>query len=241
MKFLTRIRDFVSRNRTVALAVIVAAVAEVGSRIALPGIASGALAEYLRRTGLANLLTIHNLLTGGATTRGAVLALGILPYIAANVWMRIARAASARLDAFSQTEQGQETLAVWRRWLTAGIAVVQSIGFSLFVQRIPGVVAHPGLGFIAQTTAILTSGAIVTMLLTEQLLSRSRSPLRGDDLSRELPEPGRDLRAPILGPLDSKLLQPHTTSGDELIQGIAAARRERVPVRRGIGDDETIR
>jgi hypothetical protein len=53
-----------------------------------------------------------------------------------------------------------------------GLGLVQSYGFARFVQTIPGAVAHPGAGFIAETMLVLTTGAVCAMVLTEQLTRR---------------------------------------------------------------------
>ena len=90
--------------------------------------------------------------------------------------IRLARFVSPALDAKSNTSEGRKNLTGWTRGLTAGLALIQSYGFASFVQAIPGAVAHPGAGFIAQTMLVLTSGSLVMMALSERIAGMGDGP-----------------------------------------------------------------
>jgi hypothetical protein len=235
-RWIERLGDVWDRWRIVGLATLAAGFGVVGSRVRLPGLSSQGLGDLLQRLG--PQASLYDLLAGGATSRGSILALGLLPYVSARIWMQIARLFNKRLDAYARTDEGGDKVRHWTRVLTVALSVAQSIGFAMLVQRIPGAVVNPGWRFAAQTILILTSGTVVTMLLTEGLLGRLRSSAssraaRGDELPSELAKPSGDLGAPVLGPFDGKLLQANAAGADELLQSIATARRERVIVRRG--------
>lgn len=144
------------------------AVLEVGARTVLPDLNGQALSNYLHSGGGTWLLALYDRLGGGGLSRGGVLALGIMPYLSARIMMRLARVVVPAIDEMSHDVEGRTRLRNWTRVLTIGLSLVQSYGFARFVQSVPGV-ANPGIGFIVQTVAVLTVGAIAAMALSEQI------------------------------------------------------------------------
>ena len=92
-----------------------------------------------------------------------------MPYLSARCFLWLARIVNPSLRAMSADESGRAKLTRWTRYVTMGVALVQSYGFARFVESIPGAVAHPGPAFIGQTMIVLTGGAIVAMLIGERL------------------------------------------------------------------------
>jgi preprotein translocase subunit SecY len=154
-----------------ALAVGGLAFFEIGARIGLPGVNLSAVANALSQGPRNGLLGLYNLLGGGALSRGAVLALGIVPYISASIVMRLARVVSPTARALNETPDGHDRLTRWTRALTLALAAIQGYGFASFLQNIPGAVANPGFGFTAQTMLILTAGSGIAMMITEKLFA----------------------------------------------------------------------
>lgn len=171
--------------KRITIAAIGAIVGEIGARIVLPGIVSQALADYLRRGDAGFLLRLYDRLVGGGASRGAVLALGILPYVSALVYTAIARRLGVRLS-----RNGT-------RGLTAVLSLVQGYGFARFAESIPGVVAHPGAAFIAQTMVLLTSSTLVAVALTEALFDREP-----DEEATEAEAQVEEIKSVGPGPLD---------------------------------------
>jgi SecY len=167
--------------RKTGLALATLLVCEVGARIVAPGLNPQALRDLLQAGSASWLLRLYDWVVGGALSRGAVLGLGIAPYVSARIFMRLSRVVTPRLAALWEAETGRAKLARATRWLAGGLALVQSYGFARFVEGIPGAVAHPGFGFLARTMAVLTSGAIGVMLLSEQLTRSPRDDLLRDD------------------------------------------------------------
>lgn len=157
---------------------------EVGARVTLPGLDVQALLRFIRNNDGGGLLGFYNWLGGGALSRGAVLALGIVPYFSAMIMMRLARLVSPSVEALNDTEAGHQSMVRVTRTLPVTLALTQSIGFALFVQRVPGAVADPGIGFMIRTTLTLTAGSLAAMLIGEQMLR----PL-GDEDDNNVSEP----------------------------------------------------
>ena len=159
---------------------------EIGARVVAPNIDGGALAEYFRRTGSTPLLRVYDWLVGGALSRGAVLALGVMPYVTARIVMRLARTVVPAAANPGGALADPVAVTRWTRRITFGCALLQSFGFARFVQSIPGVVLHPGPGFVAQTMFVLTAGAMGVAWLAERIAAQhDDDDVRGvvDDVS----------------------------------------------------------
>jgi hypothetical protein len=156
--------------RKLSLAAAVLAVCEIGARIVAPGLNGEALQTFLQGGASTWLLRLYDWIGGGALSRGSVFAIGVMPYVSARIIMRLARIASPNLESWWHTEPGIARRTRVTRWLTGGLALVQSFGFAQFVQNVPGVVEQPGIGFLVKTMALLTASSIGVMLLSEALL-----------------------------------------------------------------------
>lgn len=200
-----RLRSAASRWSTPAAIACSVAAIEIGSRIGLPGVDGERLQRFLGGAE-ATLLSLYNLLAGGGTARGAVLALGVLPYVQARVYLWLAQLASPRVRQALMSDRK-------RRWttrlLTLGVGAVQSFGFAQFLNGIPGVVAEPGFAFVARTVLLTTGGAAAIGWLAERLFDASSheadidasasraSAIPQAEAVRELPAP-----VPVLTPRD---------------------------------------
>jgi preprotein translocase subunit SecY len=161
---------------------------EIGTWIVAPSINGGALADYFRRTGSTPLLKLYDWLVGGALSRGAVLALGVMPYVTARIVLRLGRTVAPAAYEPGGMLSDPAGITRWTRRITFGCALVQSVGFARFVQSIPGVVTNPGLGFIAQTVVVLTTGAMGVAWLAERMTSqRDSDDVDIEDVSGESP------------------------------------------------------
>jgi preprotein translocase subunit SecY len=135
---------------------------ELGARIGLPGVDAIALLQYFDQAGRPFLVSAFAVIAGGGLFRAGVLALGIMPYLSARIYMRLWRVVRP-------TQPSAREERVRTRLLTGALAVIQSIGFATFLQRVPGAVANPGVGFMTTTVLTLTAGSLLAMWFGEKL------------------------------------------------------------------------
>ncbi len=169
--------------RKVGYAIAGVLLCDVGARVAVPTPDPQVLSNALQGGGGA-LLRLYNWLAGGATARGSMLALGIMPYASARMFMALAGVVSSRVREMSNHAAGRKALVHWTRALTTLLALIQSYGFARFTQQLPGVVAQPGVPYVVQTMLVLTTGALFMMWLCEQILAPADdedSPSDADD------------------------------------------------------------
>src|SRR5262249_22245794 len=70
-------------------------------------------------------------------------------------------------------ELGRRKITQWTRYLTVGLALMQSFGIATALQSAEGsFVLNPGFGFVAMTMLSLTTGTAFIMWLGEQITER---------------------------------------------------------------------
>jgi len=147
------------------------AIYRFGAHVPVPGVDIKALENFFN-SGAAGAVGLLNLLSGGALGRVTVFALGIMPYITASIIMQLLTVVIPRLEELSKEgEQGQKVITQYSRYLTVGLAAVQSIGY-IFLFRSEG--ALPGLDFVhgALILFTFTAGATAVMWLGELITAR---------------------------------------------------------------------
>ena len=153
----------------------------LGSYVILPGIDSDAL-EGLNNQTKNNILGLINTFAGGAFGRGAIFALGIMPYISASIFMQlfsIAVPAFQRLQ--KEGEEGRRKINQYTRILTIAFTMVQAYGYLNNIASTPGNgqallynftdVITPGM-FMVSNMFLLTAGTMFTMWLGERITDR---------------------------------------------------------------------
>ena len=78
----------------------------------------------------ANIYSLINLFSGGALLRLSAFALGIMPYITASIIIQLLVVVIPRFEQLKKEGQsGQQKLTQYSRYLTIGLAILQSTGF----------------------------------------------------------------------------------------------------------------
>jgi preprotein translocase subunit SecY len=105
----------------------------LGASLPTPGIneKNVAFCSNAAATGsTAGVLAIVNLLSGQALLRLSVFALGIMPYITASIILQLLTVVIPRLETLKQEGQaGQAKITQYTRYLTVGLAILQSTGY----------------------------------------------------------------------------------------------------------------
>ena len=103
-----------------------------GSFVPVPGIDLDALQAALDARG-SRLLDFLNLFAGGALTRFAVFALGIMPYITASIILQLMTVVIPSLEKLQKEgESGQQKITQYTRYFTVVLALLQSMAYVLY-------------------------------------------------------------------------------------------------------------
>ena len=165
-------------------------VARVGAHVPLPGIDMTPVTAFLasqQSSGVAGqLMGMYNMFTGGALTRGAVCALGIMPYISAQIIFQLMTAVVPSLSRLQQEgDVGRQKLTQYTRYATLFICIVQGGLLILALETHPGslisgydvntygpIVIVGKVGFLISSVVLMTAGTMLLMWLGEQITQR---------------------------------------------------------------------
>jgi preprotein translocase subunit SecY len=154
------------------------AVYRIGAQIPTPGIDAAALQEFFKQYE-SGVLGFVNLFSGGALGRCTIFALGIMPYITAQIIFQLLGVVWPYIEKLQKEggAEGRKKIVQYSRYLTIFICVVQSLGISFWVKNLvsPGgkrVVENPSMAYHILTVIILTAGATFIMWLGEQITAR---------------------------------------------------------------------
>ena len=159
------------RNRII-FTILILCVYRLGTYIPLPGIDAQAL-QSLMESNQRGLLGMFNIFSGGAVSRMALFALGIMPYISSSIIIQLLTGVSETFKNLkNQGEIGRKKITQYTRYGTVLLATVQGFGVSVGLENSGTVVADPGFYFRLTTVISLVAGTIFLMWLGEQITQR---------------------------------------------------------------------
>jgi preprotein translocase subunit SecY len=142
-----------------------------GSYVPVPGVDLQALEDAINSRG-SRLLDFLNLFAGGALTRFAVFALGIMPYITASIILQLMTVVIPTLEKLQKEgESGQQKITQYTRYLTVALAFLQSVAYVFYFKSqdaLPGL----GTGDFYLIVVSLTAGTTLVMWLGELITQR---------------------------------------------------------------------
>jgi preprotein translocase subunit SecY len=111
--------------------------------------------------------------SGGAVSRMAILALGIMPYISSSIIVQLLTGVSDYFKNLKeQGEIGRKKITQLTRYGTVLIAILQGYGVSVGLENAGSIVMDPGMYFRITTTITLVAGTTFLMWLGEQITLR---------------------------------------------------------------------
>ena len=159
------------RNRII-FTVFVLSVYRLGTYIPLPGIDPQAL-QSIMETNQRGLLGMFNVFSGGAVSRMAIFALGIMPYISSSIIISLLTGVSETFKNLkNQGEVGRKKITQYTRYGTVLLATIQGYGVAVGLENSGNVVIDPGFYFKLTTVITLVAGTIFLMWLGEQITQR---------------------------------------------------------------------
>ena len=103
----------------------------IGAYIPVPGVPfKDMLGTYQASSSANGALAVLNLFSGGALSRVSVFCLGIMPYITSQIIMQMLQAVVPSLGTLAREgEAGQRKVTQYTRYLTVGLALLNSVGY----------------------------------------------------------------------------------------------------------------
>jgi len=172
-KFLAAVRNMFNvpdLRRRIFFTLGMLAVYRLGAHVGAPGINKAQL-ERVWHDVSGTLLGVLDLFSGGNFRTISIFALGVTPYITASIILQLMTVVSPQLKKLQEEgEMGRQKINQWTRYLTVGLAAIQTSFVAHWLQ-VNGVGANTW-GFLLTTVLTLTTGTIFVMWLGEQITDR---------------------------------------------------------------------
>ncbi len=159
------------RNRII-FTIFILAVYRFGTFVPLPGIDPDQL-KIMMEGNQKGLLGMFNVFAGGAVSRMAIFALGIMPYISSSIIVQLLTGVSDYFKNLkSQGTIGRQKITQITRYGTVLLATIQGYGLSVGLESSENLVINPGMFFKLTTVTTIVAGTIFLMWLGEQITQR---------------------------------------------------------------------
>ena len=121
------------------------AIYRLGGHIPTPGMDAHRFEEFVTQN-QGSFLGFIDLFSGGMFRRLTIFALGIMPYITASIILQLLTVVVPTLEKLQKEgELGRRKITQWTRYLTVGLALMQSFGIATALQNSEGgFVLNPG-------------------------------------------------------------------------------------------------
>ncbi len=159
------------RNRII-FTLFILAVYRLGTFVPLPGIDPEQL-QIMMEGNQKGLLGMFNVFAGGAVSRMAIFALGIMPYISSSIIIQLLTGVSDYFKNLkAQGEIGRQKITQITRYGTVLLATIQGYGLAVGLESSADLVINPGIFFKISTVTTIVAGTIFLMWLGEQITQR---------------------------------------------------------------------
>lgn len=148
----------------------------LGTHIVLPGIDPTNLGDM--NSNQNGMLGLIDSFAGGAFSQASILALGIMPYISASIFMQLMTVLVPRFQKMQKEgESGRKKINQWTRYLTVAVTIVQASAYVKFLEQMsqgnPGmIIAGYSSMFWLSTVILLTAGTLFVMWLGEKITDK---------------------------------------------------------------------
>jgi len=159
------------KNR-IFFTIFILAVYRFGTFVPIPGIDPEQL-QTMMSGNQKGLLGMFNVFSGGAVSRMAIFALGIMPYISSSIIVQLLTGVSDYFKNLkAQGETGRAKITQITRYGTVLLANIQGYGLSVGLQSSANLVINPGLFFTITAVSTIVAGTMFLMWLGEQITQR---------------------------------------------------------------------
>ena len=159
------------KNR-ILFTIFILIIYRLGTFVPLPGIDPEQL-QLMMEGNQKGLLGMFNVFAGGAVSRMAIFALGIMPYISSSIIVQLLTGVSDYFKNLkSQGEIGRKKISQITRYGTVLLGTIQGYGLSVGLESSANLVINPGVFFKITTVTTIVAGTIFLMWLGEQITQR---------------------------------------------------------------------
>ena len=143
----------------------------IGSQLPVPGVDRDVFANWFA-TQSSDAFSFFDAVTGGSFEQMSIFALNITPYITSSIIMQLLTIAIPKMEEIQKDgEEGRKKIAEITRYVTVGLALIESIAMAIGFGRSNYLEKYDALHVIT-VVATLTAGSAVLMWLGERITEK---------------------------------------------------------------------
>ena len=143
----------------------------IGSQLPVPGVDRDVFANWFA-TQSSDAFSFFDAVTGGSFEQMSIFALNITPYITSSIIMQLLTIAIPKMEEMQKDgEEGRKKIAEITRYVTVGLALIESIAMAIGFGRSNYLEKYDALHVIT-VVATLTAGSAVLMWLGERITEK---------------------------------------------------------------------
>ena len=140
----------------------------LGACLCVPYVSSSVSESFSAMYG-SSVLGLMSILSGGAMQYATLFALSVSPYITASIVMQLLTIAIPALERIAKEgPEGQKKITAYTRWVTIGLALITSFGYSMLLKN-QGWLVNDGWFAMIVINAAFCAGAAIVMWLAEMI------------------------------------------------------------------------
>lgn len=142
-----------------------------GSVLPIPGVNTSYFASFFANQS-GNAFGFFNAMTGGSFTSMSIFALSITPYITSSIIMQLLTIAIPKLEEMQRDgEDGRKKIAEYTRYLTVGLALLQSTGMAVGFGA-DGLLLEYNVWNVIVAVSTMTAGSAFLMWIGERITEK---------------------------------------------------------------------
>ncbi|ADK28175.1 preprotein translocase subunit SecY [Corynebacterium pseudotuberculosis] len=179
----------------------------IGAQIPSPGVDYASISGRLREltSDSSSVYSLINLFSGGALLQLSIFAIGVMPYITASIIVQLLTVVIPRFEELKKEGQsGQAKMDQYTRYLTLGLALLQSSGIVALADRkqllgagVQVLMPNAGLWTLIMLVLVMSAGAMLVMwlgeIITERGVGNGMSLLIFAGIATRLPSDGANI------------------------------------------------
>ncbi len=148
-------------------------VIRIGANLPIPGVDASYLSDFFDNLQASGMGFI-NAMTGGSFSSMSIFALSITPYITSSIIMQLLTIAIPKLEEMQREgEDGRKKLAEYTRYLTVGLALIESAAMAVGLGNQGFLYAdHRNIWGYLTVIAAMTSGSAILMWIGERITDK---------------------------------------------------------------------
>lgn len=179
----------------------------IGAQIPSPGVDYASISGRLREltSDSSSVYSLINLFSGGALLQLSIFAIGVMPYITASIIVQLLTVVIPKFEELKKEGQsGQAKMDQYTRYLTLGLALLQSSGSVALADRkqllgsgVQVLMPNAGLWTLIMLVLVMSAGAMLVMwlgeIITERGVGNGMSLLIFAGIATRLPSDGANI------------------------------------------------